>query len=191
MRIADLVLCTSLAASLGCARTMTIGKDPKADPPAGKPADPKRYRVSLPKDNAIYDPLFYDMLNALDAGVGYEMLIIPAPLYETPTALRWMNAPDKTAVDDLCRATPSETQDPAWGAFKIELSIDYAKSFWNSKSPINETRLYKVFLHCIGHALGFEDSAGDIDNVMSSVLQDTADIPGFYARVRALNHPAP
>ncbi len=185
------MLFISLGTAAGCARTLTIGKDPEADPAVENPAEPVRYRVSLPQDHAIYTPMFLDMMKALDEGVGYEMLILPAPLYDATTDFRWMKAEGKTRVDDLCKATPSETDDPAWGAFKIELGFEYAKSFWNAKGPIKDTKLYKVFLHCVGHALGFKDAVGHIDDIMSPELQDSADIAGFHSRVRALNHPGP
>lgn len=190
MRPTLLVLFASLATAFGCARTITVGKDPEPAAAQEKPAEPKRYRVSLPPDHTIYTPMFLDMLKALDEGVGYEMLILPAPLYDATTEFRWMKANDKVRVDELCRATPSETDDPAWGAFKLELGIEYAKTFWNSKRPIKETNLYRVFLHCIGHALAFPD-VSDPNDVMATPLSESADLAAFYARVRAVNHPGP
>ncbi len=191
MHLQLLILFAYLAAVSGCAKTITIGKDPEAEAAQEKEVKPKRYRVSLPPDNTIYTPMYLDMMKALNEGVGYDMMILPAPLYEATTQFRWMKAGEASKADELCKATPSETDDPAWGAFKIELGIEYAKTFWNLKTPLKDSRLYKVFLHCVGHAIGFDDASGNFNDIMSSLFQDSADVAAFHARVRQLNHPGP
>jgi hypothetical protein len=177
--------------AFGCARTITIGKDPEPAAAEEKPVQPKRYRVSLPENHGIYTPMMLDLMKALNEGVGYEMLILPAPLYEATTEFRWMAAEGKTKADELCTATPSEMPDPSWGAFKLELGIEYAKTFWNSKAPTKDTRLYKIFLHCIGHAMGFADTPENPLDVMNPAVSDSANIGAFHARVRDANAPPP
>lgn len=186
--------CAALLATLwtvSCAKDITIGKDPDAaEAGEEKPTGPKRYRVAMPTNHSIYTPMFLEMMKALNEGVGFEMMILPAPLYKPTTEFLWVEEDAKTG-DVGCVGKPLESNDPAWPALAIELNINYAKTFWNSKAPLAETPLYKLFLHCIGHGMGFLHEANNPLDIMGTDITKVVDLTPFYERVKALHQPAP
>ncbi len=189
-------ICPSLAgaallASFGCARTITIGKDPdKAPATVTKSTEPHRYKVGLPPNNTEFAPLLLEMLNAFNAGVGYDVLILPAPIYHVSSELKWQDDVD-LGDEHGCVAKPIATDSLLFPAFSLTFSLKLARANFAQRGHLADLPIYKTFAHCIGHAMGLAHVTDSAAEVMSLDPTKAASFDAFYAKVREVNAPTP
>jgi hypothetical protein len=172
------------ALSAGCARTLTFGEDPKADPATPASPHPRVYRLALPVSHAVESSMLLEVAKAFDDAYGRELLIVPVPPIPATSEIAWHDA----AVDaghPACVATPSAPVTDPNPAFAMELDVGPWTPLFAQKGHLRDTLLFPLFLHCLGHGVGLRhaDAAND---VMHEPPSDAPDYDAFYAQLRTL-----
>lgn len=175
---------------IGCAKTITIGKDPKADAGSASGATKARvYRLAFPVNNPLESSLLLEMVTSFNEAVGRDVMLVPVPTLPTTTTFRWVNDDFASDGSDAhCESTVSIPPSEPAPALVLTMSRAYTDKFLIHKNKLKQTDLYIVFLHCLGHGMGLPH-ATDATDVMEPNESGAKNLAPFYDQVRDLLKP--
>jgi len=159
-------------------------KDPAASATAQTPRGRAIYKIEMPSDNDLLSPLLLESLNALNAGVGYDVLILPPPLGTPSSDFKWTSKADGLAAG-ACSGSMLSPPTSLIPALELTMNSAFADKFFDKIKTIGTTDFYRAFLYCIGKGLGFADATAAND-VMTPNFSVDKDLPTFYAKIRAV-----